>query len=81
MKVCEGNYSSFLGLGLCVIDSISVIFPNEKGYECTLGNPPPNDHCFEGRNPIFGEGFEHLGSNRYQFTITQEDFLNAKDLD
>ena len=80
---CEYISEAFIG-DYC-LDSITIIFPNCKGYACDVrNNGVMREFCFsDGRNPLVGipEDFSRLENNHYQFTITQENFLNAKDLD
>ncbi|MFT6963010.1 MAG: hypothetical protein ACJAWV_002744 [Flammeovirgaceae bacterium] len=81
MLVCE--YEVGTDARSFCLDSVAFIFPNGKGYECRFGIQ--SDNCFENnRNPIFsGEinGFPDEGNRNYVFTITEDDYLNAKELD
>lgn len=79
---CDYRAGMFVG-DLC-LDSIAFIFPNGKGYACDVRvNNIAREFCFSNtRSPLVGEeGFRDLGDNTLQFTITEDDYLNAKDLD
>lgn len=62
------------------LDSIEFIFPNGKGYLCSIGDD--ESLCFG--NEItpwsLNEKFINTSNNIYEFTITQEDYENANDL-
>jgi len=62
------------------IDSIKFVFPNGKGYLCSIGDD--ESLCFG--NEItpwsLNEKFINTSSNIYEFTINQEDYENANDL-
>ncbi|MFT5617843.1 MAG: hypothetical protein ACI85I_001069 [Arenicella sp.] len=62
-------------------DSVVFIFPNKKGYIC---GSIDRVKCFSsGRSPLAGgaKGFPNVGGDDFVFTITEEDYLNAKELD
>ena len=67
--------------GKIKINSITVIFPNGKGYTCnSFESSSEQILCFgESRNLLLG-GFNDLGNRQYEFIITEEDFDNAHDL-
>ena len=63
------------------LDSILVVFSNGKGYSCNALIPEAEQTlCFGVLKNPFSEGFNDLGNNRYEFVITEEDFINAHDL-
>lgn len=68
-------------LGACA-DSMVFLFPNRKGYSCSSRPSNANtEFCFtEGRNPMGIFGFTNPTPTHYQFEITEENLLNAKEL-
>ena len=64
------------------IDLIRLVFDNGRGYVCDfLSTEPDQELCFGESKSIFKKSsFNYLENNRYQFTITEEDFSNAHDL-
>jgi hypothetical protein len=77
---CSFEEISFAGYGRCSIDSIKFIFPNGKGYLCSIGDD--ESLCFGNENApwYFNDKFVDTSSNIYEFTINQEDYENANDL-
>jgi hypothetical protein len=75
---CNYSFEYFSGYN-CGIDSIVIKFSNGKGYISSLHNPSiydfPNDNNPFGNSPKF-----IIDNGVYEFTINQEDFINAFDL-
>ncbi|MFT6963011.1 MAG: hypothetical protein ACJAWV_002745 [Flammeovirgaceae bacterium] len=62
-------------------DSVVFVFPNKRGYVC---GSIDRLKCFSnGRSPLTGNapGFPNTSGRDFVFTITEEDYLNAKELD
>ncbi|WP_157496536.1 hypothetical protein [Flavobacterium gelidilacus] len=78
---CTYNFESFIGyqLNTCQIDSIVFKFAGNKGYLSSINNPTIYD--FPDDNNPFGKSSKFIiNNNVYEFTINQEDFINAFDL-
>lgn len=76
----EENVFSGYNYSICNIDSLKIVFPNNKGYLCDASIT--NSFCFG--NDItpwsYNEKFINTTGDTYEFTITEEDFENALDL-
>ncbi len=73
---CSPGFSGYVAGG-CEIDSIKIIFPNGKGFLC--GSANNSAYLFEGNQTPIGnsEKYENVGSNSFEFIITEEDYINA----
>ena len=68
--------------GLVCFDSIVLKFTNNKGY-VNVKSYYSDGLNFSNNRYLFGtleSGYTNLGNHTYQFTITEEDYLNAHDL-
>ncbi len=75
---CNYDAEVFFGFS-CQADSLIFKFENSKGYICVFLRDN-NDFCFLNKNPYDSTAYESLGNNKYQFTITQQDFEDAYEL-
>ncbi|WP_430967359.1 hypothetical protein [Spongiimicrobium sp. 2-473A-2-J] len=84
---CKYKQEVFTGLHGCLdsntrgIDSVSLVFSDNKGYICVDKLLSDQELCFKDKY-LFGgpDSFESLGDNTFRVSITQEDFENALEL-
>lgn len=78
---CSYNSEFFFGVDPACGSIITVEFDNGKGYRCDNSLVFVDDTlCFDNRGLLFRDGYVDEGNGNYRFTVTEEDFLNAKDL-
>jgi hypothetical protein len=73
-------YVSEVFMGFRTWDSIVLTFQNDKGYICTSHNIPTssNGQCLQGReNILFTTTDFVMEDNSYYYSITEEDYQNA----
>ena len=87
---CQYGGENFSGLEGCLnsnrvgIDSIRFVFSGDLGYVCTNFDHE-SDLCFGVNRVLFdtsigSDAFQDLGDNVFEFTLTIQDIINARDI-
>jgi len=80
--VCIYAEEIFIGIWPECGAMLTIEFDNGKGYKCdrSLIFSQTEPLCFDGKGPQLSVNFEKQAGESYIFYVTEEHFLNARDL-